>query len=141
MGGGNTKGYKGEVDVGAIKNVLEMQNIKFRKRNKNNIDINELTRQKEEMDRKAYLEEQLKKGKTIVPKVEKLQTELEKKMESVMMNKIGFDRLIEKELLAEKEAIINKVNNEEISSLARMRTMFADLKDANSSSNYNSREK
>ena len=127
------RGYKGEVNINAIKNVLEKQNVQFRKRMHTNLELQDLSKQKDEIDKKQLYQMELEKKKLRKKQKElealKNRSVLEKKMDGVMLNKNGFDRLIEKELLLEKETIIDKVQNEEISSLARMRTMFADFKD------------
>ena len=45
-------------------------------------------------------------------------------MEVVKLTRSGLERLLDKELMENKERITEAVQNEEVSSLARMKTMF-----------------
>lgn len=105
------KGAGGDVDVSTIKNVLSSRHSQMKK-GLNNLDLREL-RQKESLDKKELYQLELQK-KALLKKQKKIEaqkkkSELEKKMDLVMMNRQGFDRLMEKEMLLEKEGIIDRV--------------------------------
>ena len=44
------------------------------------------------------------------------------------MDKQGFERILQKEILKVKEGIINQVQGEQVSSLSKMKSMFKDIK-------------